>query len=185
MGGQRVRRRRILAASSGFLAGAVAGCLDPPAGEDDPELGDPEPYVEVELSGIPGDPHLDPPVVHLVDGGILEWVVESGSHDVTAYHPATYRNQQRIPEDADPWTSAELIGEEASFDHQFDGEGVYDYACTTHEDEGAVGSIVVGWPDPDDQPGLSPPSGEYPDAAIEELERYNERVRKFLEEAHR
>ncbi|WP_328821441.1 halocyanin [Natronorubrum halalkaliphilum] len=151
-------------------------------GDDDPDLGDPKPYVEVELSSS-GDEHVDPPVVHLVDGGTVEWVANDGDHEIAAYHPDSHGTQQRIPGDAEPWTSGELAPGD-SFDRIFDVEGVFDYVSTPYESEGAVGSIVVGWPDPDEAPALEEPVETYPDAAVDALEQRNDRVRDLLEEVH-
>ncbi|WP_265108064.1 hypothetical protein [Halosolutus halophilus] len=54
-------------------------------------------------------------------------------------------------------------------------------ACTPHEDEGMVGSVVVGRPDPADQPGLTAPDDDLPAEAVEQLERFNDEVRAVLE----
>ncbi|MHC3439617.1 hypothetical protein ACYJ1Y_16375 [Natrialbaceae archaeon A-gly3] len=66
-------RRRFLAASALFTS-SVAGCLEDAPGADDPLLGEPEPFADVGLTAEDG--HVDPPLVHLVDGGTVEWVVE-------------------------------------------------------------------------------------------------------------
>lgn len=44
-----------------------------------------------------------------------------------------------------------------------------------------VGTVVVGWPDPDGQPGLTSPADDRPDAAITQLETFNDQVRDVLE----
>ncbi|MCU4924520.1 plastocyanin/azurin family copper-binding protein [Halobacteria archaeon AArc-dxtr1] len=181
MSGRWTTRRRLLATGGATLTAGVAGCLDESPGEDDPQLGDPEPHVDVEVGSDAAAGHLDPAAIHLVEGGTVEWVVETGSQETVAYHPATHGEQRRIPDDADPWVSGPL-SEGETFGRTFDVEGVYDYACRTHESEGAVGSIVVGWPNPDEQPGLGSPSEEYPDAAIDALRRHDDRVREFLED---
>ncbi|RQG98801.1 plastocyanin/azurin family copper-binding protein [Natrarchaeobius oligotrophus] len=191
MGRRRRSRRELLsagstlfAAGSTLLASGFAGCLEESPGADDPQLGDPEPFVEIELTTAPNGERVDPSAVHLVDGGTIEWVGGDGRHDTTAYHPATHGDQRRIPDAAEPWAS-DVLDDGDSFDRTFDDEGVYDYVCTRHEAVGMVGTIVVGWPDPDDQPALESPSESYPPAAVEELERLNDRVRAFLEDAHR
>ena len=178
-----VSRRRVLAATGAPLAIGFGGCLDESPGEDDPELGDPEPFVEIELAGGETEARIDPPVVHLVDGGTIEWVVDDGAHDTTAYHPATHGGQRRIPDESQPWTSGLLTANEG-FDRTFDVEGVFDYVCTRHEEWGMVGTLVVGWPDPDGQPGLQPADDVAPDAAVDTIDRLNGRVREFLEDAH-
>lgn len=181
MSGRSTTRRRMLAYGGALLAGGVVGCLD--EGEPDHELGNPEPYVRVQLRDDETG-RLDPSVVHLLDGGMIEWDVESGVHDVTAYHPMTYGTQQRIPDGAEPWASDRLTEGDDSFEHVFETQGVYDYVCTNHEGVGMNGSIVVGWPEPEDEPGLEPPAETYPDAAVRALESHNERIQDMLEEEH-
>ncbi|ELY58763.1 halocyanin-like protein (copper-containing protein) 2 [Natronolimnohabitans innermongolicus JCM 12255] len=181
----RSTRRRLLKLSGVTLVSGVAGCLRGEVGAGDPDLGDPKPYVEVTFSSGRDDEHADPAVAHLVDGGTVEWVADGGKreHAVAAYHPSTHGDQRRIPDGTEPWESADLTDGE-SFDRVFDEEGVFDYVCRPHEADGAVGSIVVGWPEPDEEPGLEPPSDSYPAAAAEAIERRNERVRDVLEEVH-
>ncbi|WP_255170335.1 cupredoxin domain-containing protein [Natrononativus amylolyticus] len=183
MNERRKTRRRLLVASGTLLTTGLAGCIGEDPGADDPYLGDPEPYVEVRLEGPGTDASVDPPVVHLVDGGTVEWVADGETHDATAYHPDTHGDQQRIPDGADPWESGPLSSED-SFDLVLDVEGVYDYVCTRHEGDGMVGSIVVGWPDPNEALALEPPDDDRPEAAIAALEERNERVRSMLEEEH-
>ncbi len=160
-----------------------AGCLKEEVGADDPLLGDPKAYAEAELSNGDADNQIEPPVVHLVEGGTVEWVVDGGDHEVVAYHPDTHGDQRRIPDAAEPWSSGEL-GPGDAFDRVLDEEGVYDYVSVPYESDGAVGSIVVGWPDLDEEPGLDPPSEAYPDAARDALERRNDRVRDLLEDVY-
>lgn len=161
----------------------VAGCLKEEVGGSDPLLGDPAAYVKVSLSSTDSGDPVDPPIVHLAAGGTVEWVVDDGDHEVAAYHPETHGNQRRIPADVDPWTSDGLSPGD-SFDRVFDTEGVFDYVSVPHEVDGAVGTVIVGWPDPDEAPGLESPSEVYSVAAVDTLERQNERVRDVLEEVH-
>ena len=204
-------RRRLLAYGS-LLTIGVAGCLDGRSdtehdhsegdhnhsegdhdGDDrddehshdhssDHELGSPASEIEVEMKTDEDGSHFVPHVVHVEPGGTVEWVVASDAHDTTAYHPETHGSQQRIPDDATPWESELLSEDGETFERTFDREGVYDYVCTPHEGDGMVGTVVVGWPDPDDQPGLQPPSDDLPETAAEQLERYGEQVRTALEE---
>ncbi|MFC4437839.1 MULTISPECIES: cupredoxin domain-containing protein [Natrialbaceae] len=149
--------------------------------DTDHELGQPQSEIEIEMTVNDSGEHFLPHVVHVEPGGTVEWVLESGSHDTVAYHPDTHGSQQRIPDDADPWESELLADGGETFERTFEVDGVYDYVCTPHEETGMVGTIVVGWPDPAEQPGLEPPADNLPDTAIEQLERYNEQVREFLE----
>ena len=200
-------RRRLLGYSS-LLTIGFAGCLSDQSDADhqggdhddshshddqddsgshdghshDHEVGDPVSEIEVEMVTNDEGQHFVPHVVHIEEGGTVEWVVESGSHDTTAYHPDTYGDQQRIPDEVEPWESGLLSDDGETFERTFDHEGVYDYACTPHEEDGMVGTVVVGWPDPDGQPGLQPPSEEYPDSAVEQLEKYADQIRDVLED---
>lgn len=147
----------------------------------DHELGAPVSEIDVEMATNDEGYHFTPHVVHVESGGTVRWVLESGSHDTVAYHPDTHGEQRRLPDDADPWESETLSDEGETFERTFEVEGVYDYACTPHEDAGMVGTVVVGWPDPAEEPGLEPPADELPAEAIDQLERYNDRVREVLE----
>ncbi|MDG5817827.1 plastocyanin/azurin family copper-binding protein [Natronococcus sp. A-GB7] len=182
MSGLQSSRRRLVAVAGALLGTGLAGCVDDELGKDDPLIGDPEAHLEIELTDEDGEPRLDPPIAHVVDGGTVEWIAESGTHEVVAYHPETHRDQQRITEDSDPWERE--VAPSSRFDRVFDGEGVYDYACRTHEDRGMVGTVLVGLPAPEEQPGLTHPSETYPDAASEALKRQNDRIREILAEAH-
>ncbi|WP_290819521.1 plastocyanin/azurin family copper-binding protein [Halovivax sp.] len=180
MRGRPATRRALLASGGATLVGGLAGCVHD---ESEHEVGNPEPFVEVLASGD-GEERFGPPVAHVVEGGTVQWVVDGGTHDSTAYHPETHRDQPRIPAGAEPWSSDPLSGD-AAFDHAFETEGVYDYACTVHETRGMVGSIVVGWPaELDGEPGLSSPSHAYPAAAREQLERHTDQVRSDLEDEY-
>lgn len=206
-----VFRRRVLTCGAGVLTLASAGCLDEEIGADeqenlesddendddshdqedggthdhshdsDHELGQPRSEIEVEMVADESGEHFSPHLVHIESSGTVEWVLESGGHDTVAYHPDTHGSQRRIPEAADPWESERLADDGDTFERTFEVDGVYDYVCTPHEETGMVGTIVVGRPDPAEQPGLKPPADDLPDTAIEQLERYNEQVREFLE----
>lgn len=139
------------------------------------ELGHPKAHVRVEMVSEDGH-HFRPHVVHVQRGGTVEWVRESSAHDTRAYHPESHGDQQRIPDDTEPWAS-ELLSEEGdTFEHTFESEGVYDYLCRPHEEMGMIGSVLVGWPDPDTQPGLEPPSEGFSEVVSDALDRYNEQV---------
>lgn len=204
-------RRRFLSASGVLLALTLVGCTGDDTADSDAEsshddggnddshdhdaeddahshdhettheLGHPEAHVPVEMVSDDGH-HFRPHVVHVEQGGSVEWIRESGTHDTRAYHPATHGEQQRIPDDAEPWASELLSGEGDTFEHTFESEGVYDYLCRPHEEAGMIGSVLVGWPDSDSQPGLEPPSEGFSEAVTDELERYNEQVRNVLQD---
>lgn len=121
-----------------------------------------------------------PEVVRVRVGGTVSWAPASPCRQSTgAYHPDNGR-PLRIPEGAEPWQSPVMQGDRAeAFEHTFEVEGVYDYAGL-HVDFGQVGTVVVGDPDPDGQPGLAPPQSSLPDAAREKIRELNARVRDLL-----
>lgn len=89
----------------------------------------------------------------------------ANSHTTTAYHPATYDRQQRIPDGADPWDSDLLLPDE-SFEVTLTHPGVYDYYCLPHEHAGMVGRIVVGRPGDEGWQGPAAPSDDLPEEAL-------------------
>ena len=197
-------RRAVLAASGAALATAVAGCTTSTgdsatggAAGDDGASGDAESGTtggEESGSGLPGRVEVtmmsipqvkfEPEMVHIGVGGTVSWKLESGSHDTTAYHPET-KPPCRMPEDADPWQSPTLSSVGETFEHTFEQPGVYDYldteaVCTKHSSIGAMGRVVVGWPDPEGQPALAPPQAELPDLIQSKIEDFNPRTRELL-----
>ena len=178
----------MLAVTAGVAGSALAGCLGESDAESESEkpasgdLGDPAAHVDVEVMSIPR-PDVDPTIVHIEPGGTVEWIGQGQRNAVVAYHPETY-TYQRIPDDADPWQSP-MLREGDRFEVTLDSEGVYDYAdpttfCSTHEAAGAVGRIVVGWPDPDAEPALQHDPAELPSRAGTVLKACNERCREML-----
>lgn len=127
--------------------------------------------------------HFDPHVVWIEPGGTVTWTLQSGSHTTTAYRSGGEK-PQRIPDDADGWDSGILAEEGQTFEHTFDVEGVYDYFCQPHEGVGMVGSVIVGEPDPHDQPALEPPHEDLPDGAREVLEQLNQTANETLGHTH-
>ncbi|GAB3041923.1 ThuA domain-containing protein [Natronobiforma cellulositropha] len=147
--------------------------------EFDDNLGDPVTEITVDMAD--GN-RFEPQIVHVEEGATVTWEFVGGwPHDTVAYHPDTY-GDQRIPDGTDPWQSDLLSQEGETFEHTFEDEGVYDYVCVPHEEAGMVATVVVGWPDPDGQPGLESPSIDMPSGAREELEALNARVSDVLED---
>jgi plastocyanin len=86
------------------------------------------------------------PIGLLVERGTtIRWVLDSGVHTATAYHPANDR-PLRIPGGAEPWDSGYLLEPGVSFEVTLDVEGLYDFFCVPHEAAGMVGRIIVGRP---------------------------------------
>lgn len=123
--------------------------------------------------------HFVPRVVWIESGGTVTWTNESGSHTATSYHPE-FDTPRRIPDGADAWNSGMFSESGATFEHTFDEAGVYDYFCVPHHHRAMVGSVVVGRPDPDAQPGLVTPQDDLPAEARELLSELNDHVTAAL-----
>ena len=158
----RLTRRQAIGLTASSAVAALAGCLSTtPFGNEsetagDGTLGSPAERVDVEIRSTPR-PGFEPRIVHVEPGGTVAWSVDGHRHDSTAYHPDNDR-PQRIPDDAEPWASGIMSGN-STFERTFDVEGVYDYTdtralCTSHETLGAVGRVVVGWPDLESEPAI-------------------------------
>ncbi|MDB5037125.1 MAG: hypothetical protein JWQ35_653 [Bacteriovoracaceae bacterium] len=112
--------------------------------------------VEIRMKSTPkGDAYFFDPVGVLIQPGqTVRWIQTVFNHSTTAYHPKNYNHELRIPEKAEPWDSKIMRGHDATFEHTFTEEGVYDYFCKPHEMDGMVGRIIVG--KPLDGPGTKP-----------------------------
>ncbi|RDZ39579.1 halocyanin [Haloferax sp. Atlit-10N] len=118
---------------------------------------------------------FDPEIVHLTTGGKVTWTLDSGVHDVVAYHPI-HDTPLRMPVDAEPWRSPVMHHDGGTFEQTFPVEGVYDYYCTPHEAAGMVGRIIVGTPT-ESAPALSGPQASLPQRARERCEEFNRQTR--------
>lgn len=193
-------RRTVLkiAGSIGILS--TAGCLDQAddyTGEQESETGTndhdddhdrdsnvDEPVASAEVAMITDDGHhFDPHLVWVENGGTVTWTNESGSHTTTAYHPA-HDKPQRIPDDAEPWDSGMHSEEGTTFERSFEVDGVYDYYCAPHEFRAMVGTVIVGDPDPHEQPGLESPQDEVPAEARDLLEELNAAANEAIGHTH-
>jgi plastocyanin len=124
--------------------------------------------------------HFNPHVIRVAKGGTVTFKLESGTHSTTAY-ASDNDKPQRIPDGTTAWDSGTMSEQGATFKHTFETEGVYDYYCTPHESLGMVGSIVVGDPSLDNQPGMAEPQSSLSDAAQSKIQSLNERVTSSLE----
>jgi len=182
-------RRDALKAAGGVAVAAVAGCVGG-SGDNEPpenagELGVPAEEFTVTTTSRPF-PEFDPQVVHVTPGTTVEWVVETGRHNVTGYHEDTHPPHRTAPE-ATAWGSELLTGPGSSYEHTFETEGIYDYVdtqqvCVSHEIAGNVGRVVVGWPDPTEEPALADPQSELPSRVANALAQFNEQTRPVLED---
>lgn len=92
---------------------------------------------------------FDPAGALVRPGTTIRWILDSGVHTTTSYHPDNGR-PLRMPAGAPGWDSGHLMDAGAAFQVTLREEGVYDYFCRPHEAAGMVGRIVVfsGRPDP-------------------------------------
>jgi plastocyanin len=151
---------------------------------DEGGLEGPTETAEVKLQTEDGQQHFAPHAVWIEPGGTVTWTNESGQHDAVAYHPDNDDKPRRMPEDAEPWGTDLLTEEGASASHTFETEGVYDYFCTPHESVGMVGTVIVGEPDPHEQPALEEPHHSLPDGARNELTDLGTKANEALEHTH-
>ncbi len=117
-----------------------------------------------------GEFHFEPHVVRVEPGDTVRWVLASGRHSATAYHPSNGK-PLRVPEGAEAWDSGVLSDSGATFEKTFDVEGVSDYFCIPHEGVGMVGTVVVGAPH--DGAGLAEPQSALPEAARAKIRELN------------
>lgn len=195
-------RRRMLQLTGASLALSLAGCTSGGNGTDETTTATPENTTTAEQTtttptATPDDPDspstsatvemwtrgsdtgFAPEIIWVEKGGTVKWKQVSGVHSATAYH-IEYEQPTRIPDEAEPWDSTVLIDEGAEFEHTFEVEGVYDYFCTPHEKVGMLGTVIVGNPSAEGQPGLEPPQDMLPEEAKKKIEDLNERTKKIL-----
>lgn len=187
-------RRNVLRMSGIALVASLAGCtgvLSNGSGHGDGGhsgdshghskggLGEAVDTAEVKMVTNDDGTHFEPHAVRVKPGGTITWTLESGSHSTTAYHSENDK-PTRIPEGATPWDSGVLNEQGKSFSHTFETEGVYDYLCTPHEASGMVGTVVVGSPSPDGQPGLQSPQDSLPSQTRQKITNLNEKVSNQL-----
>lgn len=195
----RTRRRFILGAGFAATIG-LAGCAGSPSSESDdhsPEenttesddhthavnpgssLEGPSATATVSMVTSNNSTHYEPHAVWIEQSGTVTWKLSSGSHTATAY-AAENDVPQRIPDSADAWDSGTLSEEGQTFEHTLETTGVYDYFCIPHEGTGMIGSVIVGEPDTEGQPGLQAPQDDLPSEARQKIESLNQAVTEAL-----
>lgn len=160
-------RRRLLRGlgvlSTAVLISALVGCRHTVGANGR------SPRHIIQIGGPKGEMVFIPDRLKIKPGETVTWVLQSGGHTVTAYHPKNHSAYQvRIPNEAEPWDSELLLEKGATFAWTFDKEGIYNYFCRPHESIGMVGAILVGRPL--DGPGLALPQAELPALARKKLE---------------
>lgn len=159
------------------------------AGHDDEEhghgeVGEPTATAEVAVNTTDdGEAHFNPHVTRIEHGGTVSWVLESGRHTATAYHPEN-DEPRLVPDGTDAWASGTLSEEGETFERTFDTEGVYHYYCVPHERGGMIGSVIVGEPDAHDQPALEDPPESKPESVREKLAELNDMCNEALGHEH-
>lgn len=205
-------RRKLLAATGGLGIVALAGCIadsgapaaggnvsptGPPEADHEPQtethhdhpehtheaVSGPSASAEVRMISTDAGEHYDPHVVWVEEGGTITWTNESGAHSVTAYAEANDR-PHRIPDAAESFDSGTLTGEGETYEVTFDQSGVYDYFCLPHETLGMIGSIIVGNPDPHDQPGLAEPQADMHETVRTKISQLNAQCNEALGHVH-
>jgi plastocyanin len=123
-----------------------------------------------------------PAVTEISPGDEVKFTIEQGVHSITLYHPdnggETRDLQLRAPEGVEAWDSLNIQAGE-TYTVTFDQPGVYDYFCRPHEDQGMVGTVIVGENDDPTQDGLSEPRN-VPAAADARLRQLNDEARERL-----
>lgn len=120
---------------------------------------------------------FDPHLLHVEPVDTVRWVVASGKHTTTAYHPANRDHPRRIPEEAEPWDSGTLTEDgTTTFERTLTVEGVYDCFCMPHEANRMVGTLVVGTAG--GGPGLSDPQAQLPTPTQETIAELNATVQR-------
>lgn len=117
--------------------------------------------VEVEMITDGAENYFDPVGLQVEPGTTIRFINVSGTHNTASYSESNDK-PQRIPEEAEGWSSPIFAEEGATFEVTLDAEGVYDYYCMPHEALGMVGRIVVG--DPEAAPAQPAEDLQFPEA---------------------
>ncbi|WP_115865131.1 plastocyanin/azurin family copper-binding protein [Halorussus litoreus] len=175
--------RHTTATTTATATVALAGCAgvlrDDEESYEDYTLPEASASVEVDM-GPDASNRFEPEIVHVETGGTVTWTNVSRNHSATAYHPDNDA-PRRVPADAESWDSGVIRENGKTFSHTFEQAGVYDYYCTPHETLGMLGSVVVGDPEPGDEPGLASPGDDFGRGGANKLEELNGKVRAGLE----
>ncbi|WP_248896011.1 plastocyanin/azurin family copper-binding protein [Haloplanus halobius] len=101
--------------------------------------------------GPGGSLEFDPANTAVSQGDTVEWVFDSGGHNVSG-HPDAHSDVE-LPEGADPFASYDISGDEinhvsldeagTTYRHTFEVTGEYTYVCVPHAASGMIGHITV------------------------------------------
>lgn len=101
--------------------------------------------------GPGGSLEFDPANTAVSQGDTVEWVFDSGGHNVSG-HPDAHPDVS-LPEGAEPFASYDISGDEinhvslseagSTYRHTFETTGEYTYVCVPHASSGMVGHLTV------------------------------------------
>jgi len=113
----------------------------------DVAVGEPATEATVSMRGDHAN-RFAPQLVWIHAGGRVVWHNDDPDHD----HDVASLSG-RTPETAPDWSTG-LLQTGETYTRTFTEPGVYDYVCTPHASH-MVGRVVVGSPDPEDEPAIS------------------------------
>ncbi|MFQ3319645.1 MAG: hypothetical protein ACI8UR_001653 [Natronomonas sp.] len=165
-----VSRRRLLAALGSSVA--LAGCSE----REVDDVTTSPPTASTTETPAPYTPtlHGDRPDEPTEEVGIGAVAMPTTNRRVPPENDRTLR----MPADGTPWERPVLQGS-GTFSHTLDAPGVYD-AFGLHENSGQVATVLVGRPDPDEQPALIADDEMLPATAREQLSLHHDVVRELL-----
>jgi plastocyanin len=168
-------RRRFAATFSGVALAGLAGCSGGNGGGDGDDGGSeptatetatatdtPEPTATATSTpteeadatiavGPGGSLQFEPANTAISQGDTVEWVFESGGHNVSG-HPDAHSDVS-LPEGAEPFASYDISGDDinhvslneagTTYRHTFEVTGEYTYVCVPHAASGMIGQLTV------------------------------------------
>jgi plastocyanin len=101
--------------------------------------------------GPGGSLQFEPAALRVSQGDTVEWVFESGGHNVSCHPDAA--SDVSLPEGAEPFASYDISGDDinhislneagTTYRHTFEVTGEYTYVCVPHVASGMIGTITV------------------------------------------
>jgi plastocyanin len=168
-------RRRFAATFGGVALAGLAGCSGGNGGGDGDDGGSeptatetatatdtPEPTATATSTpteeadatiavGPGGSLQFEPANTAISQGDTVEWVFESGGHNVSG-HPDAHSDVS-LPEGAEPFASYDISGDDinhvslneagTTYRHTFEVTGEYTYVCVPHAASGMIGQLTV------------------------------------------
>ena len=101
--------------------------------------------------GPGGSLQFEPANTAISQGDTVEWVFESGGHNVSGHPDAA--SDVSLPEGAEPFASYDISGDDinhislneagTTYRHTFETTGQYTYVCVPHVASGMIGQLTV------------------------------------------